>query len=461
RPASGVSLEIQVLPAQVTSANLLDPNALSLVPSGATPIGSETIDGLSLGKGEVLVRRATFDFAQADLWSPTAPALYVLKVTASSAGQVLDTYADSFGLRRIQVDPKAPRLLLNGVPVAFNGVALHDEQVWPSRDGQPHGGPAPSPADELRVIRQAQSVYANLLRTGHTPANPTLLMLADRLGMAVWEEIPLTHSTPETISLAMERGIPQQMLTELDLRDMNHPSVLFHGYANESTGTTERLQAMQTLQELDHEVDGTRLSGQAMYGSDPTDATSQPLDVAGYTFYYGVFYGDSQVQQATAQALATAHRIYPHKPIMILEFGRWADNAAQEQQQLNIFNQTYPALAGRFDTLSGGYVGSAVWWSLEDYWTNRPGISVEHFGLFRADGSRRPVAAAAAAAFAPSSSYNLAQEVRSSGRAVAVRPPSPVRLLGFIGFALGLPTLLLVLLVVGLGLGRRRREWRA
>jgi len=167
------------------------------------------------------------------------------------------------------------------------------------------------------------------------------------------------------------------------------------------------------------------------------------------------------VQQATAQALATAHRTYPHKPIMILEFGRWADNAAQEQQQLDIFNQTYPALAGRFDTLSGGYVGSAVWWSLEDYWTNRPGISVEHFGLFRADGSRRPVEAAAAAAFAPSSSYNLAQEVRSSGRAVAAQPPSPARLLGIIGFALGLPTLLLVLLVTGLGLSRRRRGWRA
>ena len=62
---------------------------------------------------------------------------------------------------------------------------------------------------------------------------------------------------------------------------MNHPSVLFHGLANESTGGIEREQALTTLHSLDRALDGTRLTGQAAYGSEPDDRTSRPLDVAG------------------------------------------------------------------------------------------------------------------------------------------------------------------------------------
>src|SRR6266568_6756265 len=165
------------------------------------------------------------------------------------------------------------------------------------------------------------AVHADLLRTNHVPGNPALLMLADRLGLAVWEEIPLNHYTPETFSLVMARGIPQQMLAEMALRDFNRPSVMFHGFANESTGTSERTSAMQTLHDLDRKIDGTRLTGQAMYGSNPTDPTSSPLDVAGYTFYYGVFYGGLQPEPGTSHALQLAHQTYPKKPVMILEFG--------------------------------------------------------------------------------------------------------------------------------------------
>src|SRR5204862_282655 len=78
-----------------------------------------------------------------------------------------------------------------------------------------------------------------------------------------------------------------------------------------------------TLRDLDRRIDGTRLTGQAMYGSDPTDPTSAPLDVAGYTFYYGIFYGGPSPEPGTSNALALAHKTYPHKPVMVLEFGDW------------------------------------------------------------------------------------------------------------------------------------------
>ncbi len=81
------------------------------------------------------------------------------------------------------------------------------------------------------------------------------------------------------------------MLREMALRDMNRPSVGFHGLANESTGLDERREALTTLHQIDRAIDGTRLTGRS-YGWQPTDETSTGLDVAGLTLYYGVFYGE-------------------------------------------------------------------------------------------------------------------------------------------------------------------------
>ncbi|HSS92609.1 MAG TPA: glycoside hydrolase family 2 TIM barrel-domain containing protein [Candidatus Dormibacteraeota bacterium] len=456
--ANDVTLSIVVLPAEVTSANLRDPDPLSLIVPQSVPIAVLTIDKQSIGNGGAIQRSGTFDFRNSDSWSLQKPALYVIGVIVSSHGTVRDRYFDTFGLRRIQVDPSSPRLLFNGTPTAFTGVAVHDEKVSPAMDGQPAGGTPPSVDDELMQIRHAQAIHADLLRTNHVPGNPALLMLADRLGLGVWEEIPINHYTPETFSLVMQRGIPQQMLAEMALRDFNRPSVLFHGFANESTGVVERTSAMQTLHDLDRKIDGTRLTGQAMYGSNPTDPTSSPLDVAGYTFYYGVFYGGTSPEPGTSHALELAHETYPHKPVMILEFGDWVSDGGGDLQQQALFRGTYPALAAHFDTSTSGYVGSAVWWSLEDYWTDVPGVTVEHFGLYRPDGTPRLVAADAQAGFgAVTAPAAPPAGIPSRGLGVPAPEPASAHLPLYVGYALVLPVVLLGAVTFGLIRLRRRR----
>jgi len=284
-------------------------------------------------------------------------------------------------------------------------------------------------------------------------------VLADRLGVAVWEEIPLYHYTPQTFSIAMDRGIPQQMLTEMDLRDFNRPSVMFHGFANESNGRVKRANALDALHALDRRIDGTRLTGQAAYGSDPLDPTSSGLDVAGYTFYYGVFYGGGLSGVAIQSALLQAHRAYPKKPLMILEFGHWADTGVSVSQQLQVFNTYYAQLAPDLDSEPGGFVAAAVWWSLDDYWTERPGITIESFGLYRPDGALRPAGVAASRSFALTAPPAPPARVRSRGVAVAIRPGERQgRLLAYIGYAVALPTGLLIVVIAVLS-SLRRREW--
>jgi beta-galactosidase len=448
-------VQIEILPTLLNPAGLLDPNPRSLVPENATAIVSDTLDPGPLAAGKVKVLKSSFLLGGATRWSPQQPALYALHVVVLSAhGRSEDAIYETFGLRRIAVDGGTPRLLLNGTPVSFQGVAIKNEDPFGSGN-VPRGEPITDPAIYAAMLDQARRVHAQLLRTGHQPANPTVLMLADRLGFAVWEEIPLYHYTPLTYQIAMRRGIPQQMLAEMDLRDMNHPSVLFHGLSNESTGGPERRQALAQLRSVDRELDGTRLLGQAAYGSDPQDGTSDPLDVAGFTFYYGVFYG-ADPASGTNAALAAAHHRYPTKPILVLEFGHWADSRAEERVQNQVFAQTYPVLAAHEDTQPGGYVGAAVWWSLNDYWTQVPGINVEHFGLFTPDGSPRQVASTAAAFFAGGAGEGAQLPIQSGGKGEPIEAPAQVPFLALLGYALTFPALLLLVLLIVVA-GRRRR----
>jgi beta-galactosidase len=457
-----LSLVTEVLPTAVDSGNVTDPDPRRLVPAAAVPIASQVQALDPMPAGGVRRVSAPFVIRRADLWSPERPALYVLHAALIGQRGTVDEVYETFGLRQIRVDTTAPRLLLNGAAVAFHGVALHDERSGPSDGGRPAGGPATDFAGAFDTLERARAVGADLVRTGHNPANPQLLTLADRLGFGVWEEIPLYHYTPETFQIAMDRGIAQQLLAEMDLRDMNHPSVLFHGLANESTGGPERASALVALRNLDRQIDGTRLTGQAAYGSDPEDDTSADLDVAGYTLYYGVFYGGPLDAATIADALQRLHARYPRKPIMVLEFGRWADSPAEEPEQTRVFEVTYGQLTQRLDTLPSGYVGSAVWWTLDDYWTQRPGIQVEHFGLYRPDRTLRPAGGLVAQAYqadaGPSQRPPAARVVTGGvGVGTAPRPGASRQLAGLVAYALALPIVLLAGLVALLAAGPRRR----
>lgn len=430
-----VRLTVELLPAAVTEANLGDPSVISLIPEGALPIVRAQLDLGTVTGGTVTRSGFRFGLAHPDLWSPARPALYTVHASLTSSTRRLDDLYDTFGLRRITT--AGPALLLNGVRTAFKGASLHDEQVAPGRPGNlPSGGPVTSVEAELHVLRQAAAVNLDFIRADHRPANPLLLMLADRLGFAIWEEIPLYHETPQTYRAAMDRGIPQQMLIEMDLRDFNHPSVLFHGLSNESSGTQERVGALDVLRQIDRDVDGSRLVGQAMYGANPRDRTSRDLDLAGFTFYYGVAYGNDAAR-GTAAALAAAHQTYPDKPLMVLEFGRWSDSPAEDPLQADTFRRTYAALAPVLATESGGYLGAIAWWSLEDYWTDRPGIDVEHFGLFRPDGSRRPVAVLVATSYGSPAGRGLEPSLvsQAAGKTISPGPALPLLLYGLYAVA--------------------------
>jgi beta-galactosidase len=433
--AATVLPAVEVLSAQVTPSNLLDPDARSLIAS-SLPLAVRLLDQAVVPAGGRIRVATEFVVADADLWSPESPALYVLRARVFGPDGLRDEIDESFGLRQVRVDPAFSAVRLNDQAVAYAGVAIHDQRVMPD-PARPNGGlvgVVPDAAGLRDELLRARDIGAQLIRTAHTPANPDLLRLSDRLGFAIWEEIPLYHFTPFTFTVALRRGIARQMLQEMALRDMNRPSVLFHGLANESTGDAERSNVLDELAKTDREIDGTRLTGQADYAF-ATDTTSQHLDVAGFTFYYGVLYdGDPALE--TAHALDAAHRAYPTKPILALEYGRWADTPADALAQAQIAGATGRQFVDRRVTSPDGYVGSAVWWTLEDYFTMRPGIQLERFGLYGPDGSPRPAAAVVRTTLHPMSAPPGRAAPASTGRSLPAPPrDTGLLFLGYLAYA--------------------------
>ncbi len=464
-PAPSRSVRFRIYSAEVTPENVDSPLATALVPAGAEPLVAEEVQLGQVTPDLPAVAGASFLMGGPDLWSPEHPALYVLEARLVIDGEEGDAIWSSFGLRRATVDPATGQLLLNGKPRMLTGVGLHDETLELGADAATAGGQRITAASAvIDQLDRAAAVDATLLRTGHTPANPLALQMADRMGFAVWEEIPLYHYTPLTFSIALERGIAVQMLREMALRDMNRPSVLFHGLANESTGIDERREALQVLHDVDRAIDGTRLTGQAAYGFGPDDPTQEPLDVAGFTFYHGVFYG-TDAAAGTAAALATAHATNPGKPIMALEFGRWSDDANGPQRQLDVFEDTFAELSRRSAANANGYVGAAVWWTLEDFATETPGIGIEHFGLYDSSGRLRPAGEAAVLGFAGSAGTGDEQQIESGVRSAASasgtpgRPDLPLYLAYGFGVVVTVLGAGLVLLTRGRGRSTGRR-WR-
>jgi hypothetical protein len=185
--------------------------------------------------------------------------------------------------------------------------------------------------------------------------------------------------------------------------------------------------------------------------------TSANLDVAGFTIYSGVLYGGRLSGAAVQRVLMDAHKAYPRKPIMVLEYGHWADNPADENQQLRVFNTYYGQLAPNFDTEDQGFVGAAIWWSLDDYWTQRPGITVETFGLYTPGGNLRKAGIAASRAWARTAPVAVTPAGRSNGVAAAFEPSARhARFVPYLAYGFAVPAAFLIVLIIVLSRVRRR-----
>jgi len=265
-----------------------------------------------------------------------------------------DTVREQIGFRSIDVS--GTQITLNGKPIFLKGVNIHEERPFkPSK--------AWSEADASVLLSWAKDLGCNLVRLAHYPHNEYMVRLAEKMGMMVWDEIPVYQNIefaapkmPEKLNLVM---------SEMIRRDHNRCGVIIWSLANETyTTTPNRNQALIELSKQCRLQDSTRLlttvfSNQRYQNNTFSiwDTLSRYFDVLSINEYVG-WYMPWQGNPEDAK-----WTFVDEKPVIISEFGgeaKYGSNAGAKDEaahwnedyqetvykkQLELFRHT-PHLAG-------------------------------------------------------------------------------------------------------------------
>ena len=315
------------------------------------------------------------DIITPQLWSPESPALYsVVTEIVDPKGNIIDNCQEAVGFRWFSFDPDSG-FYLNGSPYKLRGVCRHQDQ-------KPIGYAL---SDEMhrRDMQLIKEMGANFIRISHYPQDDAILEMADRLGLIVWEEIPVINIVPET------EGYDDNC--ETNLREMirqhfNHPSIVMWGYMNEimletgwqlggdpvkyKAGTERALRLATRLEKVLHEEDSSRLSTMAFHGDDVYNKVGlgEVTQVRGWNLYPG-WYGS--YLNYFNEFINDQHARYPHHPLIVSEYGAGSDRRIHtiKPQQFDFSMEYQQIYVEHYVPVieNTPYIAGAAYWNFIDF----------------------------------------------------------------------------------------------
>lgn len=233
-------------------------------------------------------------------WSPENPKLYDVVLTFN--GQKLN---DKIGFRTIET--QGDKILLNGKPIFLRGISIHEENA--------KGGRANSEEDALRLLNWAKELGCNYVRLAHYPHNENMVREADKMGLMVWEEIPVYW----TVEFKNENTYKnaQDQLTAAITRDKNRASIVIWSMANETPVSDARNTFITNLVNHTKSLDDTRLISAALltHNGKIDDEIGKSLDIIAFNQYLGWYGGN--LENAEKTFWTTPY----NKPVFVSEFG--------------------------------------------------------------------------------------------------------------------------------------------
>jgi beta-galactosidase len=339
------------------------------------PVQSATANARIPGNGEhVFVQRVAV--AMADLWSPTTPRLYAANTKLRSEDGSSDDISTPFGIRDARFDADRG-FLLNGERVKLNGVCLH-------HDGGAVGAAVPERIWEQRLAL-LKDMGCNAIRCSHNPPAPEFLDLCDRTGFLVMAEAFDEWRQPklQTPAYGYHKYFDEwavRDLTDMILRDRNHPSIVLWSAGNEVPDQTDPYgpETLQMLLDVFRAQDPARPVTVACdnIAAEPKAALPaflEKLDVVGYNYVdrwrdrREKFYSIDRLDYPARKFIGTespglggvrgAYRLGDEPPI----FGERSSNNRIEAEQLQKFVQTYDYVSGDFMWTGIDYLGESFW----------------------------------------------------------------------------------------------------
>ena len=316
-----------------------------------------------------------------DLWSPENPRLYKIIIQCET-----DTIVDNIGFRSIEA--KGSKILLNGEPVFLKGINIHEENPF-------RAARAFSESDASILLTWAKELGCNMVRLAHYPHNEYMIRLAEKMGIMVWDEIPVYQqvefSTPG-VSNKMDL-----MMREMINRDKNRCGVIVWSLSNETSPSPSRDRALVNLSDKCRQLDSTRLITSVIndqhYNNNAInvwDTLYRHFDIISLNEYLG-WYVPWQGRPEDVKW----NFVCKDKPIVISEFGGEAlygnnkgpkDEAASwsEEYQEQIFKdqvemlKAIPDLCGTFPWLLVDYRSPGRMHPVYQNGWNRKGLLSDH-----------------------------------------------------------------------------------
>ncbi len=372
--AATASVAVKVYEATVNQTNIQSEYAKDLMGSEVALSGASEKQ-ISLNSKSASVWKTSLKIPNPKLWTMKNPNLYIMKVTVTKDSKIVDEYYTQFGVRTVAT--KNGKFLLNNKIMFLPGVARHEEHP-------DYGRSVPKNIiySDLQTVKSLNALY---LRTAHYPNHLYTYLIADRLGIAIMEEIPVWQwDTQQVWDLQNARQIHIQMFREMVYKDYNRPSIVMWSTSNEChfEGGARLTYHNNLKSDYRNNYDDKRLLTQSAAADKPgaADVTQEPLDVAGWTIYYGIFYGTSRSYFGpTFTFVNNAKTAFPNKPIIDTEFGYWSsENGSSEAEQVKVLNETFngfkfhlPYDASGAENTSGNLMGT-TWWCVYDWYQPKP-----------------------------------------------------------------------------------------
>lgn len=227
------------------------------------------------------------------LWSPDLPNLYNALTTILLDGKPIDNLTTTFGIRDIQINAQQG-LLVNGKRVILKGGCVH-------HDYGPLGSAAIDRAEERKIEILKRNGF-NAIRCSHNPPSQTFLDICDRMGMLVIDEafdMWNKSKTSDDYHLYFKEWWNKD-LTNMILRDRNHPSIVLWSIGNEVPDRADSIgyETRRMLSKRVKELDPTRKITEAICKTPQWDKKSplmyQDLEVAGYNYQLEKYEPDHQ-----------------------------------------------------------------------------------------------------------------------------------------------------------------------
>jgi beta-glucuronidase len=292
------------------------------------------------------------------LWSPQNPKIYKVIIQSET-----DTLTDEIGFRNIEVT--GTKILLNGKPIFLKGVNIHEESPFKAAR-------AYSVKDADTLLHWAKELGCNLVRLAHYPHNENMVKEAEKMGLMVWDEIPVYQNI--AFAEAAVREKMDLMMKEMIRRDRNRCAVIIWSLSNEtSPSIPNRNNALTELADHCRLLDSSRLITSVINSQRYENQTMQVWDSLYRQFdfmaineYLGWYVPWQGIPANTQWKMAY------QKPVIVSEFGGEAKygnktgppdeaNSWREEYQEQIYKDQIN-MFGKMPNLAG-----VIAWILIDY----------------------------------------------------------------------------------------------